>query len=1662
MALGPFAFASKRASRCSRLNKSLAIFADHFSSVAHDEMIPCLFLDEDQDYYLRDDDFDRLSPLTNMTVAELLAFDVAPADASLHIELSKDEPTQYSTLPYPTLQTRDAFLATDALINARKKGYRSLAVGSTCLPLGADRLWSEYDRAKDVQNWALRAQRWMDKIIDINEIDRNRIAWNEFGLSPEILKQLAYSRLYPGHDWLGEATVNLSIESVLRAGRVQNPDFETSCGLIPSTVISLAMARPPDSDPHSIFKACFFGPPNQYRNLIELSDCMRNTPTSKSIWFLPLCSDSHWVLARINMHKRTWSVINSLSATPITAATRTAVLTLFKFLKLDIKNEFPHTPKAEQQEDSYSCGPATINAVETEVLGIGSFNAARAHMSRLRQFCRLSSLVGAVEDPKEIESIVATGAKSKAKVRQGSDNQANKSTSASSSKNPPISRLQTTFTKASKPTKARELTPEEHTTWARDHPPLFRRLAEKVEDLCPGSNVDVNNPKYVRCGRCYVLVPMAALLCKARFELHLGNKKCVNLQPISNFFRPIASGSTAPSPSLGPCPGLTSETAIHYLSSTAAQGGGAPPRRTLCLRLYPKIGKRPMTELERKEVDKLEANEWKWRNDHRAPRIISVNCRKYSARDSINKDGPSLPCEECAKLPKNSSCRAALRRQYAAGATRKYTNKKYVAGDTLLSAIYRRHHGLEEILDDKGQGTVYLRFAQGVASGEFDGANILEGLVKAATVKHDRMVQGKSMRGFVRSELLRDFEQAMALASPMALRVLQATIGASTSRKLQMDRATSGRMRLGLDKSNMDRVCAKLEADDLTFNLHVDDTKCRSRMRTTPYYSEDLSLERELRTKGIFRHELIGSIGPPRIYETPGELPDMFSGPDPPVAGTKIRAYMIAPNDVGSPAQVSAAFVIGETTNAEDATEQLHSVIQELIKRCVAHLLVSISADGAASEGVLQRNVAVLLRDQGGAVAQTGSRNASSYTLPSPDPDGVFPEIIISTVNVAGTPIVFCRDEKHLAKCLRNAIDSRARLLFGGLGCIAYQDMLTILGGLESRRTLLTKNSTPMRSYISSYVASYTMPSRTGRFSPLNVSGCCSLSGIRSRRGMTLSEVAPDLALTRSSPKKRLMGSGRWLTQRLLSSATTEIFGQRNRSFPGGMAQKWWSTSSGATGKVTALLELMRKFKTEAAGSRQGYHHTYNDLDDLDLVAMRTYPSDGDISLTSFAAANTARELLSGPQPDIFVEDVLARGTTVQDLEDHHPTKEDQGLLRTELLDSALDGMRRSTCQGVVKPDPNEREAVDRAIRSLAALDFDVEAALFDVQIAYDEADRQAEERYVLETIEKANSSLRPIPTHLKLPPLVDARDTSFSLNWASLIAHRAAHECSHLRAVLLKGRPINTEQGRSAVHSRVLKGLVQSMGPSRFEDIAGTARSFRWTGGGQVARALTTNEIQKNAYIEDGRIQEKLPERDKQYGALAQRCPHFGSLDGAVTAATPLEIRSLICFGLKCGMHSLSGDQTVYGEEALSIGIVTTNHCNQDTLASLVLLSNVVVQELRFIKKTCYSTHLIDGTMPFRMIDGRQVIESLGPSTTTYRSTTDLTSCYPDERLISTSAHAEQSLTTKQRASQQSKQGLFEAWSHAQHQPKRRAPQATFDRPPRVRKRSERVFEDF
>ncbi|SGY11829.1 BQ5605_C011g06285 [Microbotryum silenes-dioicae] len=205
------------------------------------------------------------------------------------------------------------------------------------------------------------------------------------------------------------------------------------------------------------------------------------------------------------------------------------------------------------------------------------------------------------------------------------------------------------------------------------------------------------------------------------------------------------------------------------------------------------------------------------------------------------------------------------------------------------------------------------------------------------------------------------------------------------------------------------------------------------------------------------------------------------------------------------------------------------------------------------------------------------------------------------------------------------------------------------------------------------------------------------------------------------------------------------------------------------------------------------------------------------------------------------------------------------------------------------------------------------------VQQAYDEADAQAEERFLLDAIETADENL---PGRLVL-------------DLKSLIEHRRAHQCAHLKAVLLKGRhgaSTSTAQDfdptskaklsdHGEVHSSVLRGLVQSMGAARLEAMSGVARSIRWTGQGTFSRFSTANETDNIGYIEDGRKEVRMQLRARQYTVFA-KIPTFGSIDGNVTSAMLLKIGSLVCFRLKRGIIPGSCDASNIGEEQLSIGL--------------------------------------------------------------------------------------------------------------------------------------------
>ncbi|SGY14952.1 BQ5605_C013g07179 [Microbotryum silenes-dioicae] len=234
---------------------------------------------------------------------------------------------------------------------------------------------------------------------------------------------------------------------------------------------------------------------------------------------------------------------------------------------------------------------------------------------------------------------------------------------------------------------------------------------------------------------------------------------------------------------------------------------------------------------------------------------------------------------------------------------------------------------------------------------------------------------------------------------------------------------------------------------------------------------------------------------------------------------------------------------------------------------------------------------------------------------------------------------------------------------------------------------------------------------------------------------------------------------------------------------------------------------------------------------------------------------------------------------------------------------------------------------VENAVRSLAALGLNNDAALLAVQQAYDEADAQAGERFLFDANVTANESLPGRAQILRLPSFLRHESRQLALDLKSLIQHRRAHQCFHLRAVLLKGRHGTTtstsqvsdptskaklsEHGE--MHSSVLRGFVHSMRAARLETVSGVARSLRWTGQGTFSRFLTANETENIGYIKDGRKEAIHGIRQDPIVWVDRRKRHVSYAFG---------VGSLVCFVLKRGMISVSCDASNIGEERLSIGL--------------------------------------------------------------------------------------------------------------------------------------------
>ncbi|SGZ09631.1 BQ5605_C030g10888 [Microbotryum silenes-dioicae] len=347
-----------------------------------------MYLD-DPDIELLDDDFERMAPLLDVRVSELLTFRFDNPDTQIQLSWSTDEPLEFDTLPRPLRAWRDKFKNREAITAARKQGYRSIAITGHRLPFSVEKIWRHIDYAERMRSVVINSQEWMKSYLGVDIENQPLIV-----KALEVLPSLLVEDQYTPSMILGCSgpCARCSISSLLASSRVQASTAPDKVyGAFPSDLMAILVAsgkHQPDSPQREVLdKYIFASPLVPYRTLADLRSFVRARPLS--IWFLPLCFRDHWAMARVDVGQRTWTLFNSLSHIRIDEITRNSALALFDYLELHILNTEPKQGRMAQQADGSSCGPAAINVGETELLLVPPFSAGRAHIARICQYIRI-------------------------------------------------------------------------------------------------------------------------------------------------------------------------------------------------------------------------------------------------------------------------------------------------------------------------------------------------------------------------------------------------------------------------------------------------------------------------------------------------------------------------------------------------------------------------------------------------------------------------------------------------------------------------------------------------------------------------------------------------------------------------------------------------------------------------------------------------------------------------------------------------------------------------------------------------------------------------------------------------------------------------------------------------------------------------------------------------------------------------------------------------------------------------------------------------------------------------------------------------------------------------------------------------------------------------
>ncbi|SGY34662.1 BQ5605_C002g01664 [Microbotryum silenes-dioicae] len=1023
-----------------------------------------------------------MSPVAELTVGELLAFEFTRPDLTATLAVSEFEPTFHEHQIRTDSNTRVLFNKAHNLRELYASGYRSIEVRSPCtsivehMPIGSSAFWQHLDSVEQLKSTISDNIDWLStvKVDDKRDAAYIKLArakllalhcFRPYGMplfEDGYLITLDHLLEFLGTDfngtladngtsWLSMDTLDIAMKSI----HASNPRHASISDLVQSSVVYFSQQHDCqkrrqrfEGDLHLV----------HIRARVLAGEC--------KIIYMPLNLEESrpWVIARADVKKKTWELANSLKACSLETKTREAALDVLNFLNVVIPSTQPPTVMPiPQQLDGDSCGPACISILEKDCLGLPSFDPSIRAILRVRQFLRLAHecLVASTYDTMEdvnasLESelsqmVLETATETSRNVTSVLDilaSSENLLPSGSITVESAVDPLSSSLEKATQHPNTIAAWGELLSSKTSVDPVVQKKAPSSKSQSAKGDHkhatklkqegqnaewsLTVSRPRDVTCRRCANVVKLHRDFDVTRFENHL--TKCRGSQQSNGSITGFLTRAADPPRPLQPpqCPGLREGEFLKYLEATSTIGGGATPRHEIIMDLFSKRAKQfkknrsydPLDDEEKQQVDLEEEAHFVWVNNHALKNVKSKSCTSKGSWKQLGPKPQALACIECRNLLLIPTFRKALIRKRVTGKTAKYTRNAWKGASTLISNIYKRYAGLECLFDGRGKRTPFLRFAQGVAKKKFKGTAILSGMIEAPVIRSDREAKGASLRGYRRNQALLNYEHALALASPATYRIHQASIGGSTFRKFRALRATVENLQLGIHMPTILLVAAYLREIGGTFNLHV----------------------------GPQSYELVGTEGNPIPYDTSEALQALFGGADPPVAGTKVGGWCFlprVPNQLGARARLFAAFVIGDKVDTSASVAQMVDIL-ETIERCkLSDMLASISADGAATEGVIQREVAAIFE-------RKLSNQQAAWKIPPPSlSSSVFSPVEISSVWIGTTPTAMSRDPKHVGKNLLNSSNSGGRAIIGGTGCVGHQDFLTLIRVEDSSRKTL-------------------------------------------------------------------------------------------------------------------------------------------------------------------------------------------------------------------------------------------------------------------------------------------------------------------------------------------------------------------------------------------------------------------------------------------------------------------------------------------------------------------------------------------------------------------------------------------------------------------------------